>query len=53
MIQGNVFEGNNIVVKLVGQGHDEHVININLDLSCKGYTYKDSFEWDIVNQANM
>ena len=37
----------------LGNGDEEHVININLDVSFKEYVYKDTFEWDIVNPSNM
>lgn len=32
---------------------NEHLININLDITDKSLTYKDSFQWDIINEENM
>jgi hypothetical protein len=51
MLQENVFEGNRKLTQ--GHGRDEHVININLDISFKEFVYKDTFDWDIVNPSNM
>jgi hypothetical protein len=31
----------------------EHLININIDITSNHTTFKDSFEWDIVNPDNM
>ena len=31
----------------------EHLININLDVTSERLTYKDSFQWDIINEENM
>ena len=32
---------------------DEHLINIDLNISNSNVTYKDQFEWDIINDMNM
>ncbi len=32
---------------------NEHLININLDLTDDSFTFKDSFQWDIINEENM
>jgi hypothetical protein len=51
LLRGNVFEGKGFNNK--GQGEDEHVISICLDISWKGHVYRDTFEWDIMNPANV
>jgi hypothetical protein len=33
--------------------NDEHLININLNVTHQKFSYKDQFEWDIVNEENM
>ena len=30
----------------------EHLITIDLDLNSEGLNFKDSFEWDILNEKN-
>jgi hypothetical protein len=32
---------------------DDHVINVKIDLTHGNITYKDSFEWDILNEDNV
>jgi hypothetical protein len=32
---------------------NEHLININLDISEHNLTFRDSFQWDIINEENM
>ena len=33
--------------------YDEHLIKINLDIKDENVTYRDTFEWDVLNEENM
>ncbi len=38
----------------VGTGlENEHLININVNISHQGYVYQDSFEWNIVSVSDV